>query len=187
MDEKILARITDRCLDDRSIEQYTALAGRKATKTDTREVARNVVPLMVDQLDSKASKETKTAMKLHEYMMQAFDPKAAEDPKFASGVLSTLLGSKKGEIIAMNADTLLVHPFVIENMLLAIAPAVLRAYGTEFGRDVFRRGFGGPAPAPQPAPPRPEPARRPAPAQQPGPGGPGMGRGPGRGPAGGRR
>ena len=170
MDDNTLAKIIDRCMDDRSIERYVALAGKKATKTDCRALAAEVVPLLVDKLDSKASKDTQTSDKLHQYMAQAFETQADEDPKFGAAILTTLLGSKKGEVITFHADNLLVHPFVIENMMIAMAPSILRAYGNELGRDIFHRGplaglFGAAKPTPAPAPkPAPAPAPKPAPA-----------------------
>ena len=174
MDDAVLNKIIDRCLDERSLERYVELAGRRATKTDTRAVARNVIPYMVTQLDSKSSRETRTAEKLHEMMMQAHDPATMEDPRFASSVVTTLLGSKKNEIIAATADEMMLHPAVVENMIQAFAPSVMRAYGAEFGKDVFRAhpvasilsSIMKPEPERRPAPPKPEPQRKPEPPRK---------------------
>lgn len=156
MDEITLNKIIDRCLDDRSLEHYVQLAGRKATKTDTRAVAVAVIPYMVNQLDSKASKETRTAEKLHEYMLQAYDPLRCDDPQYSAAVVSLLLGSKKMEIIMTNADELLVHPFVVENMIRAFAPSVMRAYGAQFGKNIFWNLF---HPSFEAAPAKPAPTQ----------------------------
>ena len=137
MDEKIREKLITHLTDDRSVEYYVALAGKKATKTDCRALANAMIPYMLDQLDSKAGKATKTADKLREYILQAGEKGVAEDPKFGSTVLSALLGSKKMEMIGFHADDMLVHPFVIENMLIAMAPMVLRVYGNEFRKELF--------------------------------------------------